>query len=79
MLGHTIHIWGVSGEAFVADKKWLCHELKHVEQYEREGYLTFLLKYAAWSAKYGYANNPYEKEARDAETDETILSRFDII
>lgn len=51
------------------DKKLLAHELVHVMQVQRDGWLHFYLKYLYYHAKYGYKNNPYEIEARD-KTDE---------
>ena len=43
----------------------LAHELKHVEQYRREGLLRFLWKYLSHWLKVGYdlERHPYEKEA----------------
>lgn len=43
------------------------HEMKHVEQMEKEGIFKFLVKYNYYWFKYGYKNNPYEIEAREAE------------
>lgn len=40
------------------------HELHHLEQMKRDGVVVFLVRYFWWLAKYGYANNPYEIEAR---------------
>lgn len=44
------------------------HEFTHLEQMQRDGKTIFLLKYVYWLCKYGYKNNPYEVEARLAET-----------
>jgi len=43
----------------------LAHELKHVEQYRREGLLRFLWRYITHWLKVGYdlERHPYEKEA----------------
>ena len=44
---------------------WLIrHETKHLEQIERDGRVMFSLKYIWWTVRYGYFNNPYEREAR---------------
>lgn len=43
------------------------HELKHLEQIERDGRFVFSAKYLYWLCRYGYVNNPYEVEARKAE------------
>lgn len=47
----------------------LAHELKHVEQYSREGLLRFLWHYLSHSLKVGYdlERHPYEKEATEFE------------
>jgi len=42
------------------------HEQCHVEQMRREGKMTFLFRYCLAWYRYGYVNNPYEIEARDA-------------
>jgi hypothetical protein len=49
------------------DERLLRHELKHLEQIERDGRLVFSIKYLWWLCRYGYWNNPYEVEARRAE------------
>lgn len=64
-LGKSIHISGVSKEDFLKDKKWVMHELVHVEQYRKHGFFTFLTLYLIESIKHGYQNNRFEKEARD--------------
>jgi hypothetical protein len=46
---------------------WMCHENKHKEQYKKDGFIKFLVKYIYWSITKGYTNNPYEVEAREAE------------
>lgn len=49
------------------DEPLLRHERKHLEQIDREGKLKFSVKYLYWLLKYGYWQNPYEVEARQAE------------
>jgi hypothetical protein len=39
------------------------HELQHVYQVKREGWLKFYLKYLWYSARFGYKKIPYELEA----------------
>ena len=53
------------------DRRLLRHERKHLEQIERDGRLLFSLKYSWWTIRYGYWNNPYEVEARAAESKTT--------
>lgn len=45
----------------------LAHELKHVEQYKKEGLLRFLWHYLRHSLKVGYdlERHPYEREATE--------------
>ena len=41
----------------------LIHEEKHLKQIESEGSLKWIVKYSYYLVKYGYKNNPYEKDA----------------
>ncbi len=67
VLGKTIHLYNISPKDFVKSPSLVRHELKHVEQYKKMGFLTFLVVYLYYSLKYGYYNNPLEIEARAAE------------
>lgn len=65
--GNTINLYNKSKEDFLQDIKWLLHELCHVQQYKKHGYIPFILKYLLSSLHSGYYNNKYEVEARNAE------------
>ncbi len=78
VIGYTIHLYGTSAKSFVADKRWLQHELVHVEQYEQAGFTSFLLKYIWQSFKYGYHNNKYEHEARNIEKQQKLENKYKI-
>lgn len=67
VLGKTIHLYNTSKEDFLKNKKWVKHELCHVQQFKRYGYLTFIGMYLLESLRKGYYNNKFEKEARTAE------------
>ena len=43
------------------------HELKHIEQINRDGILKFSIMYLYYAIIYGYRENPYEVEARSVE------------
>lgn len=43
------------------------HELCHIEQMKRLGKIKFLFQYMWYDYKYGYKDNPFEIEAREAE------------
>lgn len=73
-LGHTVHLYNTTRAAFLQDKDWVCHELKHVEQFRHYGLVRFLFLYLAESARKGYYNNRWEVEARLAEQDRSILN-----
>lgn len=45
------------------------HELQHVYQVRREGWLKFYLTYLWYQVRYGYSKNPYEVEATSFEND----------
>ncbi len=67
VLGKTIHLYGSTKAQFLADQRWLKHELCHIKQFEENGTILFLIKYLWESIKKGYYNNKYEVEAREAE------------
>ena len=72
VLGKTIHLHNVTKEDFLKDKKWLRHELCHLQQFKEHGFLTFVWKYVIESARKGYYNNKYEVEARASEYDHKL-------
>lgn len=76
VLGHTIYLSGAGKSDLLNNKRWLRHELKHVEQQLRYGRLWFLLLYIWESMRHGYYNNRFEQEARAAEKVPTLLERF---
>jgi hypothetical protein len=67
VLGKTIHLSGVSSKEFLACDEWVKHELKHVEQFTKYGFLKFIVMYLQESLRLGYHNNRFEVEARQAE------------
>lgn len=69
VLGKTIHLWNSTATAFLSNEKWVKHELCHVQQYKRYGFINFLLRYVWESLRKGYYNNKYEVEARNAENE----------
>ena len=50
------------------NERLLRHERCHLEQIERDGRLLFSLRYSWWTLRHGYFMNPYEIEARAAES-----------
>lgn len=66
-LGKTIHLYNATAQEFLHDRRWVKHELKHVEQFKRYGYIAFIARYTIETLKKGYYNNKYEVEARMAE------------
>ena len=67
VINKTIYLHNTTREEFTDNRKWLLHELKHVEQYQRYGVLRFFLLYLYETIKKGYRNNRFEVEAREAE------------
>ncbi len=67
VLGSTIHLFNCSKEKFLHNKRWLAHELCHVQQFQQHGFFPFLIKYGWESLRKGYYNNKFEVEARKAE------------
>ena len=50
------------------NERLLRHERCHLEQIERDGPVLFSLRYSWWTLRHGYFMNPYEIEARAAES-----------
>lgn len=67
VIGNTIHLYGTSAEEFLKQTSWVKHELCHVQQYKRYGFIGFLFRYIRESIIRGYHNNKLEVEARAAE------------
>lgn len=67
VIGKTIYLHHVSKHDFLQDKKWVRHEMCHIAQFKKYGFLNFIFKYLAESRRNGYHNNKYEIEARNAE------------
>ena len=67
VIGKTIHLYHVSAQDFLKDEKWVKHEKCHLQQFEKYGYVPFILKYLWESVLHGYYDNKYEVEAREAE------------
>ena len=45
----------------------IAHEAEHVRQWKAEGFFKWPVKYFYYLFKYGYKENPYEVQARQAE------------
>jgi hypothetical protein len=67
VIGHTIHLHNTSKDDFLKNKRWVKHELCHIEQFRRYGFFRFIALYLIESAKKGYYKNKFEIEARQAE------------
>ncbi|HEY5371866.1 MAG TPA: DUF4157 domain-containing protein [Hanamia sp.] len=67
VIGKTIHLYNVSKIDFLKDERWVKHEMCHINQFKKYGFLNFIIKYLMESLINGYHNNKYEIEARNAE------------
>jgi hypothetical protein len=76
VFGKTIHLFNTSREEFLKNEKWVCHELAHVQQFEKYGYFKFLILYLAESIRKGYRQNRYELEAKSKERDPAIMLNY---
>jgi hypothetical protein len=77
VVGKTIHLHNTARGEFLKDRRWLLHELKHIEQFRRHGFVSFIVLYLWESIRHRYANNKYEIEARGGEKDEQLLKRME--
>jgi hypothetical protein len=69
VIGKTIHLHNVSKEDFLKDPNWVKHEICHIRQFKKHGFLPFFFKYLWESFRHGYYQNKYEIEARMAENE----------
>jgi hypothetical protein len=67
VIGKTIHLHNVTRADFLKEESWVKHELCHVQQFKKHGFVPFLAKYVWESIKHGYYSNKFEVEAREAE------------
>jgi hypothetical protein len=70
VIGKRIYLWNTSRQDFLKNKKWLHHELVHIQQFRQYGFIKFLFLYLLESLKNGYYNNKFEVEAREKENEE---------
>ncbi len=74
VFGNTIYMWNVTKQEFLKNDRWLLHELEHVRQYQKFGFIPFLCLYLwEWMLK-GYFKNRFEVEARLAEKKQGALN-----
>lgn len=66
-IGQTIHLCRTPRTEFLANERWVKHELAHVEQFRKYGFLRFIGMYLWESVKKGYYQNRFEIEARAKE------------
>jgi len=69
VIGNTIHLHQVSEKDFLKNEKWVKHEMCHIRQFKKFGFLKFIYQYLRESASVGYYNNRFEVEARKAESE----------
>ena len=76
VVGKTIHLHNSTKQDFLRNKKWVRHEVAHVNQYLRLGYLRFIILYLLETFNKGYEYNSFEIDARNKERDTAILSEI---
>lgn len=76
VLGKTIHLHNSTKQDFLRNKKWVRHEVAHVKQYLRLGFLRFIFLYLLETFNKGYKYNSFEIDARKMESDSAILSEI---
>jgi len=77
VFGKTIHLHQTTRAEFLSNKEWVCHELKHVEQYKENGFVGFIAKYLFNWVKNGYYNNKFEIEARENENKDWVIRKVE--
>lgn len=72
----TIYLSHSSADKFLANHRWVAHELAHVRQFMTFGKIRFLWMYLLESLRKGYYQNKWEAQARAQEENPDILQDF---
>ena len=72
----TIYLSHSSPDNFLANQRWVAHELAHVRQFMTFGRVRFLWMYLMESLRKGYYQNKWEAEARAQEEQPGILEDY---
>lgn len=76
VIGKTIHLHNSTRQEFLRNKKWVRHEVAHVKQYMKLGFLRFIFMYLLETFNKGYEYNSFEVDARKMERDVSVLSEI---
>lgn len=79
VIGRTIHLHNACREEFLSSPRWLRHEMVHIRQFRRYGFMPFVARYLWESLLRGYAGNKYEIEARLGEEDDTVYNGLHLV
>jgi hypothetical protein len=79
VIGRTIHLHNSSKEEFLNNQRWVRHEVAHIKQYKKFGFVRFIILYLLETFNKGYEYNRFEVEARRRERDVAILSGIQFI
>lgn len=77
-IGNNVYLHNATAHTFLNTQRWLIHELKHVEQYEQEGFIGFLFAYLRDALRNGYYQNKFEIEARHSENEVRLLKKYEV-
>lgn len=75
----TIYLHDLKAEDLLQNTRMFRHEVKHILQYQEHGWFMFLIKYLWYCVRFGYYNNPLEREARAAEDDPSIVTGIEVM
>jgi hypothetical protein len=79
VVGSTIRLHNTTKEEFLANTRWVKHEVAHVYQYKHKGFFRFIASYLLDSFSLGYEFNRYEVDARSKEKDPYILNGVEFV
>ena len=79
VFGRTVHLWNISRQEFLQNPRLMVHEIEHVRQYQRHGFVPFLFLYLADWIRTGYYRNRFEVEARAAEERQSQLKDIEFV
>ena len=76
VIGRTVYLYNATRDEFLTNTRWVRHELVHIQQFKRYGWIRFVILYLGESLRRGYYNNRFEVEARQGEHDNSLDRYF---
>ncbi|MGI8950385.1 MAG: DUF4157 domain-containing protein [Chitinophagaceae bacterium] len=79
VIGKTIYLHNTSKEKFLQNIYWVRHEVEHIFQFKKHGFIEFIFLYLIEHYKCGYTKNKFEIEAKEKEKNIFELNEIEFL